>query len=89
MLEYDGIDFSKGVDDNKTDCLGECIICHYWYFLEINFEFQPEVCNGGHDLMQKVMSFNDVAIVSIKRNNCRNHFLYMSKDEATNLFKIC
>ena len=67
MLEYDGTDFSKGVDDNKTDCLGECIICHYWYFLEINFEFQPEVCNVGHDLMQKVMSFNDVAIVSIKR----------------------
>ena len=28
------------------------------------------------------MSFNDVAIVSIKGNNCRFHFWYMSKNDA-------
>ena len=28
------------------------------------------------------MSFNDVAIVSIKGNNCRIHFWYMSKNDA-------
>ena len=32
--------------------------------------------------MQKVISFNDVAIVSVKGSDHRNHFLDMSKDDA-------
>ena len=32
--------------------------------------------------MQKAMNFNDVAIVSIKGNDYRIHFLYMSKNDA-------
>ena len=39
MLNYDRIDVSEGVDVTKTDSLSECIICHYWYFLAINFRF--------------------------------------------------
>ena len=39
---------------------------HCWYFLDKKFSYQPYLCNGCHDLMQKSMSFNDVAIVSIK-----------------------
>ena len=35
--------------------------------------------------MQKAMSFNDVAIVSIKENNYRIHFCYMSKSDAIDL----
>ena len=31
------------------------------------------------------MTFNDVAIVSIKENNYRIHFWYMSKDEAMSI----
>ena len=31
------------------------------------------------------MSFNDVAIVSVKRNDYRIHFWYISKDKAINL----
>ena len=37
--------------------------------------------------MQKVMNFNDVAIVSIKGNNYRIHFWYMSKNDAINIMK--
>ena len=32
MLEYDGIDISKGIAVNKTNALKECDICHFWYF---------------------------------------------------------
>ena len=35
--------------------------------------------------MQKAMNFNDVAIVSIKGNDYRIHFWYMSKDDAINI----
>ena len=80
MLEYDRIDISEGIDTNKTSASKEFDICHYWYFLDKIFNYEPYLCNGCHDLMQKVMNFNDVAIVSIKKNYYRIHFCYMSKD---------
>ena len=40
MLYYDRIDISEGIDVNKTSTSKECIICHYWYFLDNGFEFQ-------------------------------------------------
>ena len=35
--------------------------------------------------MQKAMNFNDDAIVSIKGNDYRIHFWYVSKNDAINL----
>ena len=63
MLEYDRIDISEGVDINKTNASKECDVSHYWYFLDKNFNYEPYLCNGWHDLMQKAINFNDVAIV--------------------------
>ena len=40
---------------------------------------------GCHDLLQKAMSFNNVAIVYVKGNAYRIHFWYMSKDDAINI----
>ena len=45
---------------------------------------EPYLYNGCHDLMQKGMSFNNVAIVYVKGNTYRIHFWYMSKDDAIN-----
>ena len=66
MLEYDRIDISVGIDMDKTNKLRECDSWHYCYFLDKNFNYEKYLCNGCHDLMQKPMNFNDVAIVSIK-----------------------
>ena len=85
MLEYDKIEVSKGIDLDKTHGFREFIICHYWYFLDINFEFQIDVYNGGHNLTQKAMNFNDIAIATVRGNDYRIHFLYSSKDETKNL----
>ena len=82
MLEYDRIDISEGIDTNKASASRECNICHYWYFLDKNFNYEPYLCNGCHDLMQKAMSFKHVAIVSIKGNDYKVHFWYMSKNDA-------
>ena len=38
--------------------------------------------------MQKAMSFNNVTIVSIKGNDYRINFWYISKYEAINIMKI-
>ena len=56
MLEYERIDISEGVDVNKTNLSKECDICHYWYFKNIAFKYEPYLCNGCHGLMQKAMS---------------------------------
>ena len=70
---------------NKTNASKECDICHYWYFLDKNFNYEPYLCNGCHNLMQRAMNFNDVAIVSIKGSNYRIHFWYMSKGDAMSI----
>ena len=82
MLEYDRIDISEEIDIDKTNKSKECDICHYWYFLEKNFNYEKYLCNGCHDLKQKAMSFNDVTIVFIKGNYYRIHFWHMSKNDA-------
>ena len=66
MLEYERIDISEGIDVNKTNLSKECDICHYWYFKNIGFKYEPYLCNVCHDLMQKAMSFNNVAVVYVK-----------------------
>ena len=54
-------------------------------FATIDFKYEPYLCNGCHDLMQKVMGFNNIAIVYIKGSAYRIHFWCMSKDDAINI----
>ena len=49
MLSFHRIDVSEGADANKTSVSKECDVCHYWYFLNKNFKFQPNACNRCHD----------------------------------------
>ena len=85
MLEYDRIDNSEGIDIKKTNASKECKIWHYWYFKDIGFKYEPHLCNGCHSLMQKAVSFNNIAIVYVRRNAYRIHFWYMSKDDVINI----
>ena len=86
MLKYDRIDVSKGIDTNKTVISCERIICHYWYFLRINFRFQPKVCDGCQ-MTQTSMSFHDVAIFTVGENDYRIYFWSMTKSEAVDRIK--
>ena len=56
MLEYDRIYILERIDVNKTNVSKECDICHYWYFKGIGFKYEPYLCNGCHNLMQKAIS---------------------------------
>ena len=79
MQEYDRIDINKTNVSTKWD------ICHYLYFKDNGFKYEPDLCNGCK-LMQKAMSFN-VAIVYIKQNAYRNHFWYINKNDAISIMK--
>ena len=85
MLKYDRIDISEGIDVNKTSASKKCDTSHYWYFKDIGFKYEPYLCIGCHDLMQKAMSFTNVAIVYVKRSAYKITFWYMSKDDAISI----
>ena len=85
MLEYNRMDISEGIDVNKTNLWKECDICCYWYFKDIGFKYEKNLCNGCHDLMEKAISFNNVTIAYVKGSAYRIHFWYMSKDDAINI----
>ena len=65
MLYFDRTDVSEGIDVNKTSASEECDICHYWYFLNKGFKFQPNVCDRRHDLLMMSMSLSDIAMLNI------------------------
>ena len=67
MLEYDKLDLSEGIDVNKMNASKECDFSHYWFFKNIGFKYEPYLCNSCYNLMQKVMNFNHVAIVLLKK----------------------
>ena len=58
---------------------------HYWYFKDIGFKYEPYLCNGCLDLMQKAMGFNNIAILYINKSAYRIYFSYMSKDDTINI----
>ena len=66
MLYYDRIEVSEVIDVNKTSASKGCDICHFWYFLNYNFKFQPNVCNGCHDLLMMSINLSNFAILNIK-----------------------
>ena len=86
MLEYDRIDGSEWIDVNKTNDSSEYIICHYWYFLEINLRLQLKVRNVYHDIMQKGTHLKYFSIASVKESFIEFTFC-MSKDESIILLR--
>ena len=65
-MQYDKIDIFKGIDINKTDASKERIICHYWYFKDIGYKFEPLVCNGCDEI--KVVAYELKNVSTIKVN---------------------
>ena len=51
LLQYEKIDVSEGIDINKRSASKECMLCHYWYFKNVGFKFEPHVCSKCHDVL--------------------------------------
>ena len=85
MLEYNRIDIFEGIDVNKTNKSKECMLCHYWYFLDKNFTYGPYFCDGCYNIMQKSIDFKNIAVARVKKSAYRIYFLDMSKHKAKKL----
>ena len=66
MLQYERIDISEGIDLNKLDKSEECMVCHYWYFKDISYKYEPHVCNKCHDLLMVVYDLKNFMNVTLK-----------------------
>ena len=66
MLQYDGIDVSEGIDIIKTSESKECMLCHYWYFKDFGYKFQPYISNGCHAVPMMAYELKNIAIINAK-----------------------
>ena len=66
MLQYEKTDVSEGTGINKSNKSKECIICHYWYFKDIGYKFEPYVCNNCHDILAIVYEFKNIGIINVE-----------------------
>ena len=82
MLKYERIDISDVGMSNKSK---ECMLCHYWHFLDKNFSYGPYLCDRCHNMMHKSIKFKNIAIAHVNKSAYRIYFLYMSKREAKKL----
>ena len=87
MLYFNKLDISEGIDVNKTSQSKECNICHYWYFLNKGFNFQPNICNRCHDLLMMCMKFSDIAVLNIKSADYCCIISGINESEAKNLMQ--
>ena len=67
MLQYERIDISEGININKSDKSKECMICHYWYFKDIGYKFEPYVCNKCHDISMMAYELKKYCHTECKR----------------------
>ena len=81
-VRYQKNDISEGIDINKTNASKECVICHYWFFKDVGFEFEEHVCNKYYDLLMIAYSLKDIAILSAKGDTFRCILIGISKNEG-------
>ena len=85
MLKYDKIDITEGTDVDKTNKSRKCMFCHYWYYLNKNFSYDPFTCDGCYNIVQKSTDFKNNAIIHVKKTACRVYFKDISKHKGKNI----
>ena len=74
MVQYERIDVSKGIDLKKSNKSKECMICHYRYFKDIGYKYEPVM----------VYDLDDLMILNIKGVGYRSFVFNMSKMMRSN-----
>ena len=87
MLHTNRIDVSEGIDINKTSASKESDICHYLYFLNKGFMFQPYACKRCHYLFMMSMNLSNIAFLKIKNTDYCCIITGISKSEAIKLLQ--
>ena len=84
MLQYEKIDVSEGIDTNKTSASKEYMLCHYRYFRDVGFKFEPHVCNKCHDVLMTAYELKNIEILNVKVVDFVCILFGISRDETGN-----
>ena len=68
MLQYEKFHVSEGIDINKTSASKECMLCHYWYFKDVGFKFEPHVCNKCQDVLMTAYELKKHCNIKCKKS---------------------
>ena len=60
------------------------MLCHYWYFKVVGFQFKAHVCNKCHAILMTAYELQNTAISDVKGIDFRCILWGISKDEAVN-----
>ena len=82
MPQYQKIDVSEGIDVNKTGSSKEFELSHYWFFKNVAFKFEEDVCNRCYNLLMMAHSLKNIAILSAKGVTFRCLLMGNSKNDA-------
>ena len=85
MIQYEKIDVSDVIDLKKSNKSKQYMICHYWHFLDIGYEYEQYVFNVCHDLSMMVYDLDNFIILNIKAGDYKCCLCKMSKNDAIKL----
>ena len=66
MLYYSKVDTWERIDVNKASKSKLSMICHYWYFLNTGYKYEPELCYDCVDISMMANELKNIAILNIK-----------------------
>ena len=66
MLYCNRTGVSEGIEVNESNESNECMICHYWNFLDCNDKYEPEVYDDCHDISMMAYELENIVILNIK-----------------------
>ena len=81
-MQYEKVDVSEGIATNKTSLSKECMLCHYWHFKGVGFQFESHVC--CHDILITAYELKNIAILNVREADFRCILWGISRDEAVN-----
>ena len=59
--------------------------CHYWYFKDIGYKFEPFVCNVCHDISLMTYELEIIAILNVKGVDYRCVLWNITRNYAINM----
>ena len=84
-LQYERIHISDIIDTNKASASKECILFYHWYFKDIGYKFESNVCNKCQDVLMTAYELKNIAIMNVKGVDYRCILWAVSKNDAINI----
>ena len=81
---YNKVNVSEGIDINKSNRSKECTICHYWYFEDIGYKFEPYVCSKCPNISIIAYDLENIAILNVKGVDYRSSLWNITRRDAAN-----